>query len=273
MKSLALCADDFGLSAPINSGILALARQRRLSDVSCIVNAPAWHAHAATLVATGVRCGLHFNLTEGRPLSPRLAAHWPRLPGLGLLIAWAHLRRLPLEALRDELTLQWAAFEAAAGQGPRHIDGHQHVHHLPGVRGLVLELAARHPGLRVRHTGQVRGAGAGLKGRLIAATGGAAFGRQLQDHGLAQNSTLLGVYDFAATDYRALMQAWLMAAPAEGALLLCHPADAAAAGESSAASVAADPIADARKRECAYLGSAAFAADLVAAGTVLAVQP
>jgi predicted glycoside hydrolase/deacetylase ChbG (UPF0249 family) len=264
MKSLALCADDFGLSPAIDRGILALAAQRRLTDVSCIVNAPCWSADARALLATGVRCGLHFNLTEGRPLSPQLSAHWPQLPTLPRLIVLAHLRRLPLAALRDELARQWAAFESAAGQAPTHIDGHQHVHHLPGVRTLVLDLLVRRPLLMARHTGRVRGAGAGIKGWLIAATGGAALGRRLEQRLQAQNSQLLGVYDFVDPDYRRLMQQWLAALPSQGGLVMCHPAaNGAAAG---------DAIAAARLREWAYLDSAAFIADLAAAGVRLQAQ-
>ena len=46
-----------------------------------------------------MRTGLHFNLTEGRPLAPSLRALWPRLPTLQDLIVQAHLRRLPLAEL------------------------------------------------------------------------------------------------------------------------------------------------------------------------------
>jgi len=269
MKRLALCADDYGLSAPISRAILQLAERGRLSDVSCIVNAPAWPGFARPLAGSGVRAGLHLNLTEGRPLSAALAAQWPVLPALPRLIMLAHLRRLPRAALRDELNAQLGAFEQASGQAPRHIDGHQHVHHLPLLRDLVLDLLAARPGLLARNTGRVDGPGFAVKRALIAGTGGRAMGLRLAAIGRSQNERLFGVYDFADPDgssessgsyYRGLMQRWLAAIPAHGALLFCHPGDADSG----------DPIAAARTRERAYLGGPAFTDDLAAAGIALA---
>jgi predicted glycoside hydrolase/deacetylase ChbG (UPF0249 family) len=263
MTELALCADDFGQSAAIDRGILRLAAHGRLSAVSCMVNGPAWATDAQALaslpaVAQGrLRLGLHFNLSEGRPLSPALTRRWPQLPALPRLIASAHLRRLPLAAVGEELLAQIAAFERASGQPPAHLDGHQHVHHLPGVREMVLQVLAARPGLRVRHTGQVRGPGFGLKRLLITLTGGATLGRQLVALGRQANSELRGVYDFTEADYGGLMQRWLRRLPTSGALIFCHPGEADEAH--------GDTIAAARVRELSYLDSDAFAADLAAA--------
>ena len=142
-RVLALCADDFGLAPAISSGIARLAREQRLTEVSCITNSPHWTDDSALLrdLPASVNIGLHLNLTEGRPLSPQLARHWPQLPGLPRLIAQAHLRGLPKSALRSELHAQIAAFIDTVGAVPTFIDGHQHVHHLPGVRDIVLDLA------------------------------------------------------------------------------------------------------------------------------------
>ncbi|MFT3818507.1 MAG: ChbG/HpnK family deacetylase [Rubrivivax sp.] len=266
-RVLALCADDFGAGAAIDEAIVALVRQGRLSEVSCISNGPSWAAGAAALMAVPavqegrVRVGLHWNLTEGRPASPALAAHWPRLPALPRLIALAHLGRLPLAALRAELDAQWQSFERHAGQPPAHLDGHQHVHHLPGLRRLVQARALAQPALRVRDTGRVRGPGFGVKRALIAATGGCALGRWLRAQGRGANRELLGVYDFRDPDYRGLMRRWLARLPPAGGLIFCHPALAEQPG---------DPIAAARCREWAYLAGEDFAADLAAAGVSLA---
>ncbi len=259
-RELRLCADDFGLSVPVSRGILRLAARGRLSDVSCIVNAPDWPGRAHELAATPVRMGLHLNLTEGRPLSAALAAVWPQLPSLPRLIVLAHLRRLPLAALRDELDAQLAAFVAGCGRAPAHLDGHQHVHHLPGLR----ELLPVHPGLPIRHTGRVLGPGFAVKRALIAATGGRALGRRLEAQGNARNTQLLGVYDFVQADYRGLFQRWLAALPPRGGLIFCHPGEPGEPGSS-------DAIGAARARELAYFESSTFDADLAAAGTRLAV--
>ena len=261
VRTLGLCADDFGLAPGISAGIARLAQAQRLTAVSCITNSPHWEASApllATLPAS-VDTGLHINLTEGRPLSARLAKLWPRLPALPILIVRAHLGLLPRAELRSEVHAQLAAFRAATGVAPRYIDGHQHVHHLPVLRSIILDMVEHvQPLPALRNTGRVLGPGSAIKRWLIENTGGRALARELAQRVLLHNPALLGAYDFVDPDYRALMQGWLAELPREGGLVFCHPGDKAAGDPP-------DAIAAARVRELAYLGSDAFAQDLAAA--------
>ena len=267
MKLLAFCADDVGLVDGVAATVAALASIRRLSAASCITTAPAWPTEgAAVATATagleGFELGLHFNLTEGAPRSAELARVWPALPGLERLIALAHLGRLPLAALAGEFRAQLDAFVEAVGRPPGYVDGHQHVHHLPGIRTLVLDALAtmRHDGQlpAVRNTGRVVGPGHGWKRMLIERTGGRALQGLLRERHLRHNTALLGVYDFRGADYRALVRGWLAAAPASGGLVFCHPNHGVASG--------ADQIGAARRREASYFASTAFSDDLAEAG-------
>ena len=262
-RTLAVCADDFGTSPGISRAIAALVEAGRLQAVSCLTTHAGWPAAAALARgwSSGVDVGLHLNLSEGAPLSDALRAVWPVFPALPTLIVQAYLRRLPLAAIAAELRAQLDAFTAARGRAPDFIDGHQHVHALPGVRELVLDAAcAAAPPLALRNTARVRGAGFAVKRRVIEATGGAAALRAMRRRSVPHNAVLVGVYDFADPDYRALVRRWLRAVPADGALLFSHPGAADAPG---------DPIAAARVREAAYLASDAFAADLRDAGVAL----
>jgi chitin disaccharide deacetylase len=265
-RQATLCADDYGLSRGIDAAIDSLARRGRLSALSCLTNAPAWPIDGPQWAAPlpGVAVGLHFNLTEGRPLSAALRARWAMLPSVQTCIVAAHLGRLPLTAIADELAAQWGAFVAATGRAPDFVDGHQHVHHLPGVRGLVLDWVQRQAKLpALRSTGRVIGPGSAVKRLAIEWTGGRALERALaRQTAIAYNRALLGVYDFVEGDYRGLMRGWLAHLPAEGGLIFCHP------GQRSP-DAAGDAIAAAREREWAYLGSDDFAADLQGAGVTL----
>jgi chitin disaccharide deacetylase len=264
-RTLAVCADDFGLSPGVSRGIAALAHARRVNAISCLANMPRWRRDAALLddVPASVDLGLHFNLTEGEPLSAELRDAWPRLPALWRLIAGAHLGAIPREAIAAEFAAQHRAFVEATGRQPDFIDGHQHVHHLPGLRDVVLDaVLATAPRPAVRNTGRLPGRGFGIKRGLIAGTGGRALQRELARRGIAHNAALLGVYDFRAGGYRRHMQGWLSAVPADGAVLFCHPG-------SPDESPASDPIAGARGPEADYLRSDAFADDLRDAGVVL----
>ena len=276
-RALLLCADDYGLTPGIDAAISGLVQAGRLSAFSCLSNGPAWQRDAPAVA--GLRsqalAGLHFNLTEGRPLSPALARWWPKMPTLPRLLLDAHLGRLPLDAVADELAAQWQAFVAASGAAPDFIDGHQHVHHLPGVRGLLLDWLQRQPQpTPVRSTAQLAGPGHGFKRWVIARSGGRALARalsrQTQPHRLPHNRLLLGAYDFEAADYGALMQAWLAQVPEQGGLLFCHPGRPSAGDAPSLSPEAPDPIAAARQREWAYLAGPDFPRDLAAAGVVLA---
>ena len=264
-RTLTLCADDFGLTPGISSGISALAHARRLSWVSCIANADHWKAGAALAAhwPGSVELGLHINLTEGRPLSAALAKLWPELPTLPILIARAHLGLLPLTAVRQEIEAQLAAFRVSAGGVPRFLDGHQHVHHLPGVREIVLELAAGiDPRPAVRNTAHILGPGFQFKRWIIAASGGRGLQRELLRGKFAHNTCLLGVYDFRNRNYGHLMRDWLARLPVHGGMLYCHPAQSDDGP--------ADPTAPARLREYAYLSGDQFLEDLAQANVTLA---
>jgi chitin disaccharide deacetylase len=271
-RVLALCADDFGNSMGVSTGIARLAHAERLTAISCITNSPHWAAACALLAGLpeSVDVGLHLNFTEGTPLSSRLKRRWRSMPGLPRLIVQSHLGLLPRREMRNEVHAQLAAFNRARDKPPHFIDGHQHVHHLPGLRDIILDMAEHvQPLPAVRNTGRVLGPGFDRKRWLIEHTGGVALQAELEKRVIAHNPALLGCYDFADTDYRSLMQRWLAELPADGGLIFCHPGDPD--------DPAADPISTARARELAYLESSAFDADLAAAdvrlGRVWRVAP
>ncbi|MBC8058349.1 MAG: ChbG/HpnK family deacetylase, partial [Rhizobiales bacterium] len=167
---LALCADGFGLAPGISAGIARLAHAERLTAVGCVTNSPHWEASAALLknLPHSVDVGLHLNFTHGRPLSSRLARRWPKLPALPRLLAQAQLRLLPLSQVRNEVHAQLAAFNHTLGRPPAFIAGHRHVHHLPGLRQIILDMVEHvQPIPAVRNTGRVLGPGAGLARWLI----------------------------------------------------------------------------------------------------------
>lgn len=248
MIAIGLCADDYGQHAGIDDAVCALLAQGRLSAVSCMSEAPRWPAAAARLrELDGADIGLHLNLTE------RFAA--PQA-GLGKLIATCYLRRLDADVLRATLARQCDAFEAALGRAPDFIDGHQHVHQLPQVAEALLELIARRYGARppwVRNTVPLAGL-AGFKPTVLRALGGGALAQRLRARALPTNAGFGGVYGFNTPDYGARVDGWLARAR-EGALLMCHPASAAVAG---------DPIGAQRLVEYAFLASPAFGAMLAA---------
>ena len=247
LRVLVVCADDFGLDPEVNASALRLARLGRLSAIGCMVGAPFWPRGALalrTLDPAKADVGLHLDLTQ-HPLHEYLRRPLPDW------ILRSHSGTLDRRRLRLEIDAQLDAFTSEMQQSPAFIDGHEHVHQLPGVRDVLLEaLTTRGWRPWLRSTRRPAGL-ASRKARLIEALGAAGLERRAQAHGLRQNRRLLGVYAFDADagTYLRSMQNWLALA-ADGDLLMCHPA----AGRCEFA-----PHAAARCRENDLLAGADFA--------------
>jgi predicted glycoside hydrolase/deacetylase ChbG (UPF0249 family) len=141
-------ADDFGLTPGVNAGILEANERGVLGSASLMVTAPAWEdAVAGARAARGLDVGLHLTLVEECPALPpaRIPSlvhdgrFWPTHGAVGLRYLRGRWR--PEEA-RSELAAQLDRF-AATGLVPSHLDGHQHLHLLPGVFEWVVSQARR----------------------------------------------------------------------------------------------------------------------------------
>jgi predicted glycoside hydrolase/deacetylase ChbG (UPF0249 family) len=246
---LLVCADDFGYSDAVDSGIAQLVATGRVSATSCLTSSPRWLTAAplARSLRDRADLGLHLDLTE-----------FARLAGLPRLLLTARLGLLDRRQIAERISTQLARFEDTIGAAPDYVDGHQHVHQLPAVATPLLEelqrrYAGRLPWVRVSLP-----VGRDFKSRLIAATGAAALRRALDLAGFRRTRRLLGVYDFGATPpYAQRFAAWLgMVQP--GDALMVHPA---------ATALASDALGAAREREFAALRSPQ-AGELLAAAHV-----
>lgn len=269
-----VCADDYGLAPGVCDAIETLITLHRLSATSAMVGLPEWTARAAGLRAIVARhpadVGLHLTLTDHPPLSaaPTLApaGHLPSLPRL-LTAAWT--RRLPRAEVRAEIEAQLDAFQYVWGALPDFIDGHQHVHMLPGVREELLSvLGARYP-MNVAPpwlrdcrepvmAAMRRGSGA-AKGAFLTLIGGG-LARRARAAGFALNRGFRGVYDFTGTEDYGVTFRRFLTRPQAGMLVHCHP------GTVDAALEGRDGLTWPRERELTYLASDRCAEDLAAAG-------
>ena len=239
MKHITLNVDDLGLSPAVNQAVCRLAALGRVHAASFMSLGRIAPDELAALRQAGIDIGLHFDLTG-------LA----RQGTLGQVMARSWLRAWPAAALQETIARQMDAFEDQIGQPPAFIDGHQHVHQFPQVRERLLAEARRRygPPVALRSTRPLL---ADAKSRLIHALGGRWMDRHCMHW--RQNACLGGVYAFDG-DAAALArrwQTWLAAAPAQGALIMCHPAVPDAGWQ--------DEIRPAREREWHWLASDAFA--------------
>lgn len=137
VRELEITADDWGISPGVNQAILELARLGVVRRVSILARSRFLRDGLEELKGIpGVGLGLHFDLTFDRkpPVSAgALLARW-----LNPLRERERLRR----ELRGELDAQLALL-AEQGVRPLHLDGHQHVHLIPGVIDALAEPLAR----------------------------------------------------------------------------------------------------------------------------------
>lgn len=138
-----ITADDYGLSRSVNEAIEACLAAGATRATCVMMNMPEW-AHAARLRARypTASLGIHWNLTQGKPVSD--AARVPSLTGPSGDFA-PSLRRRWLRGevdrahVRSELTAQWLRFREAIGE-PDFWNTHQDVHIWPGLFHLFLQL-------------------------------------------------------------------------------------------------------------------------------------
>lgn len=273
-----LCADDFGLNAAVDEGILDLVRLGRLTAVSCMAAGEAVARDIPRLLAAAsaaprpVQIGLHLTLTEYTALGP-ISGLAPecRLPGLGAVMVRAYARRLEVPAIRAEIDRQMVCLSALMGRVPDFVDGHQHVHLLPGIRDAVAASWRdwiERPGW-VRYCGAperdlARLPQARFKSRVLSLMSRAAAPWH-GEAGMTMNPRFFGVTDFSPeVPFGPRMRRWLsLAASGEsGALIMCHPGRVS----TPAAGDPPDPIHRHRPQELAYLASDAFMSDLVETG-------
>ncbi len=211
MRSFWLIADDFAQSAAIDRGILELGQRGRLSGTSVMTTSPALKeaAHSLSQLPAMAR-GLHFNLTHTFSSNDRRFS-LPQVWWLSLSRQWdaGFLRSQWLQQLQD--------FEQAFGHCPDFIDGHQHVHQLPVIRQVMLEVVQQRYGrllpLRQTHPAIFRGGKAWIIDQL---------GGRCLPAAAAMNSDLAGVYDFVPEHFPSAMNNWLSTLRT-GGLIMCHP--------------------------------------------------
>ena len=148
MRQIILNADDFGRHALINDAIRRAAADGLLRSASLMAGEPAFAEAVAIAKATpALGVGVHLTLIDGRPVLP--PEEIPSLVDAAGLFRPDHTAfardylagRVRRADIRRELAAQIARVRAA-GIVPDHVDSHQHLHVLPGIFPLVLDLAA-----------------------------------------------------------------------------------------------------------------------------------
>ena len=178
LKQIIVNADDFGRHVLINRAVERGVTDGVLRSATIMPGGAAFD-DAAELAARSPKLGvgIHLTLVNGNPVLP--PAEIPSLvteAGIFVDDHTAFAVRLlrgavNLDEVRAELGAQLRRVEAA-GIHPTHADSHQHMHVLPGVIDIVLDLcrAAGIPAMRAPRAPLFAGSFGGI-GQLIGRTG------------------------------------------------------------------------------------------------------
>ena len=138
-------ADDFGLSEAVNRAVIEAHENGIVTSTSIMAGGAAFE-HAAELAAAcpTLDVGVHLTLTELRPVADSVpsivGADGKFAPHATELAKRCFRGAIALGDVRKELDAQIRRV-LARGLRPSHLDGHQHVHVLPGIARVVAELA------------------------------------------------------------------------------------------------------------------------------------
>ena len=159
MRSLIVNADDLGWTEGVNRGIAEAHHHGIVTSASLLANGCAFESAVKLALTTpGLGVGVHLNLSDGWPTADAetvtsLVNDRGELSGgpENLLLRLAR-RGVALEEIECEWDAQIQKVRDTGIQ-PTHVDGHKHVHMLPGLFEVALRLAKRHGigAIRVSH--------------------------------------------------------------------------------------------------------------------------
>ncbi|XP_043831431.1 carbohydrate deacetylase isoform X1 [Dromiciops gliroides] len=147
---LVVTGDDFGYCPRRDQGIVEAFLAGALTGVSLLVNGASADTAAQLARRHRIPAGLHANLSEGRPVNPNLGSEASLIGPGGFFLGKMGFRkalaegRVEMPQVREELLAQFSRFQDLLGHAPAHVDGHQHVHVLPGVRQVFAEVLREH---------------------------------------------------------------------------------------------------------------------------------
>jgi predicted glycoside hydrolase/deacetylase ChbG (UPF0249 family) len=271
---LVVCADDYALTPGVSRAIRELIAAGRISATSVMTVCPWWVEEAAALstVAGRADIGLHLTLTDQSPLGamPTLAPAG-RLPPIDRLVRASVLRQLPIAEIEAEIERQLAAFVDVWKRPPAHVDGHHHVHQLPGVRGALLRVLGRQrfgqPYLRSCQEAPARifARGAAPTKALMISMLGLDFAGSARRQGFDLNQGFSGVYDLGAAGQQVgELFARFVRHLGPRPLMMCHP------GYSDTTLAGLDSMTVQRDVERAFLAGDEWPGVLEAAGVAVA---
>ena len=157
LKQAIVNADDFGLTTEINQGIIRAFEEGIVTSTSLSANGEAFRDAVALIKTTpSLDVGIHLTLVEERPVLPpqtipSLVDNTGRFRKSAQLFFVDYLKgKISMQEVKMEFHAQ-AKKILDQGISITHIDSHQHIHILPKVANITVELAEEYGIKHIRY--------------------------------------------------------------------------------------------------------------------------
>ena len=242
-RNLIVNADDLGWTPGVNRGIAEAHRCGIVTSASLLANGSSFEEAAALALAVpALGLGVHLNLSDGPPIAKPERVRTLLNAG-GTLDSSPETLLLKIAtrgiSLR-EVELEWDAQVGRVRDTrlmPTHLDGHKHVHMLPGLFEIALRVAKRHGigAMRISHEASglraALSAGPGAGTSMILKQGIQARGLKLlardarvlaERAGISSTDYFCGIAQTGALTKEGIMRL-LRGLPEGTTELMCHP--------------------------------------------------
>ncbi|MBI5124132.1 MAG: ChbG/HpnK family deacetylase [Candidatus Omnitrophica bacterium] len=232
MKHLIVSADDFGLTKSVNAGIVKAHKEGIVTSLNLIPTGDAFEDALRIVRETGLKeAGVHLSLTETSPLTD--PAKIPTLVDKkGVFNKHYYqflfkflLKRIDIDHIYIELRSQLEKV-LAAGLRLTNLSSHEHLHMIPAILKIFIELAGQYKIPCIRYPyGERPIWRPGIKEiyrRIILTWFEKGLGKALKAQGLTCTDNLIGFLYSGNLDEEILMK-MIKSLPDGVTELVCHP--------------------------------------------------
>ncbi len=148
MKRLIINADEFGESSDANKAVSALYGEGNITNAAMLMNTDFTEEAIRLAKNNGIKCGVHLNLTFGRPLSSpsdvkSLVGKKGCFYSQFEFVARYIFGFVDINEVEKEFRAQVKRMHDN-GIKPTHFDGHCYIHMLPGILNAAIKIAVEY---------------------------------------------------------------------------------------------------------------------------------
>jgi chitin disaccharide deacetylase len=224
--TLIVNADDYGYFDCVSQGIVEAAHSGVLSAIGILPNSPNLQARLKWLEnSNNLDFGVHLNLTLGQPMTANMIEKLSAREGSFSCAYSTSLMILTGQLSIQDVRTEWRAqIEACDHKNLMFLNSHEHIHMLPVLFPLILELAQEFhiPHIRVTQADWYKPFGVSALIRNTLLQGMAVF-NQYNARQKTRSPKLLGLSRSGKLDYDYLETVFSKLQPGQSYELMCHP--------------------------------------------------